>query len=151
MGPLRPLAAGLAVLALLLFLLGIAGGWATPIAAGLACFGAEYALFLATGKHVLDERSPLVAVGLVLAAELAFWSLERAGGAQTASLVARRLALVAATAVGAGAIAALLLVVSGAGSGGVGVEALGVLAAATILLLLARLTARSRHQARVEP
>jgi hypothetical protein len=133
-------AAGLATLtAGLLVRSGHVLGW------GLAALGAEYAVHFAAEGRVFDAVTPVYAAGLILVAELAFWSIEsRVAAWSEPGLVERRLAYVAATAVGAAVVAALALVVAAASrGGGLVLEAAGVASAIAVVMLLAVLVRRS--------
>jgi hypothetical protein len=97
---------------------------------GLALAVAAYAAALVE-RNEFDPRAPLVAAALLLAAELAYTSIEPP---------ARRVwpfSLLAV--VGAAGVAALLLAAAGVGSGRVRDLVLGVVAAAGALALVARL------------
>jgi hypothetical protein len=99
---------------------------------GLALAVAAYAAALVE-RDEFDPRAPLVAAALLLAAELAYTSIEPP---------ARRVwpfSLLAV--VGAAGVAALLLAAAGVGSGRVRDLVLGVVAAAGALALVARLAA----------
>jgi hypothetical protein len=110
---------------------------------GIAFAGASYLLFALFGEGDVDLRAPLVAGALVLAAELAYSSLEPPVAPASRWLWARRASRVAFTAAGAVAVAALVLLVSlgDTGSGGL-VQALGVASAVSALGLLAWLARR---------
>jgi hypothetical protein len=116
-----------------------------PVAvpAALLALGGGYATLLGLEGGALDERAPVVAAALFLVAELAYWSLElREAVADEAGAYVRRLALLAALALGALAVGAgLLAVVDAGGSSGVGLEALGA-AAAVAALAIVELSAR---------
>ena len=51
----------------------------SAIGAAIALAALEYTAWLAVDSRPLDGASPLVAAGLVLSAELAYWSLAAAG------------------------------------------------------------------------
>ena len=111
----------------------------------LVLLGANYALWLALGTHALDQRIPVVGAGLLLAAELAFDSIEpEVGELQAAPVLERAIVLVVVLlgAVGAGAL--VLAASSVPLSGGVVVTALGAVAAVLALGLIARLAAERR-------
>ena len=55
----------------------VVGGWGFVIAWALVGFGTEYALFLRLRGAAVDARALFVAGGLVLVAELAFWTILR--------------------------------------------------------------------------
>jgi hypothetical protein len=78
------------------------------------------------------------------AAELAFWSLEPALGRSDGAVVVRRVGVLAAEALAAALLGALLLVLASGPRAGLGLVAMGVLAAAATVGIVALLTARSR-------
>ena len=138
-GPLRVLlyvlgGAGLASLAA-----GLTGGWSSPVGAGLALLGAEYAVFFAAGPSGVDLWTPLYAAGFLLTAELAYWSLEpRVPAWAEAAVLVRRLAVLLACCAGAAAVAAAMIVAAGASvGGGLGLELVGIAAAVGALMLVA--------------
>jgi hypothetical protein len=110
----------------------------------LVLLGADYALWLELGAHGLDQRAPIVGGGLLLAAELAYDSLEPEVGRPGAALLARAIALAGVTlgAIGAGAL--LLAAASVPLSGGIGLTALGAGAAVLVLAVIARLAVERR-------
>jgi hypothetical protein len=108
--------------------------WAIAVAAG------AYAAGLALGDGSLDPWAPLVAGGLVGAAELGQWAVELARpAAADAGIRPRRGATIAAV-MGAGAGAGwLMLLVSNAASGGLVLTAAGLIATAAAMVLVSRL------------
>lgn len=111
----------------------------------LVLLGANYAVWLALGTHALDQRIPVVGAGLLLAAELAFDSLEpEVGRVEAATVMSRLIVLVIVVlgAVGAGAL--VLAVASLPLGGGVAVTAVGAVAAVLVLALITRLAAERR-------
>ena len=115
------------------------------LAAGLAALGGEYAVLFTAQGRALDEAAPVYAVGFVLVAELAFWSVElRVAAWSDPTLAERRLAQLVGVCVGAAAVAALVLVVAAASvGGGIALEAIGVAAAIGALVLLGVLVRRT--------
>ncbi len=107
----------------------------------LVGLGAQYALWLELRGGRIDERAPVVAAGILLAAELGYWSLERtARGRAAGELAARRLLVIlgllcGALLVCAGILAAGTVAVRGSAA----VEAVGVAAAVGVLALVWRL------------
>src|SRR5262249_42432067 len=83
------------------------------------------------GRGSLDEWAPVYAGGFVAVAELAYWSVELRGRAHdTARLIDRRAALIAAISLVAVAAGALVLAATAVGiGGGVATDLLGVAAA----------------------
>jgi hypothetical protein len=120
-------------------------GWSAlvPLAAALA--GGLYGVELAIAEAPLDVAAPAVAAGLLLSAELAYWSLEervRWRGEPGDGL--RRVALVALLAVSALLVAALLLAfVDAVRARGLALDLLGAVAA---VLALATLLVAARER-----
>jgi len=131
----------LAALALVALLGAIVLGWSALVPAGAALLGAGYATRLAADDVPLDVRAPLLAAGLLLVVELAYWSLEarlHALGERGEDL--RRLAVVLLLALASLGIAATLLAVSDlVRTGGLAIDLLGAAAAAGSLVLVALL------------
>jgi len=98
--------------------------------------GAVYAAQLAVDDVPLDAAAPAYAAGLVVGAELAYWSLEereRVDGEPGDDL--RRCAYVAALGIGTLLVSSVLLVLADAlRTRGLGVDVLGATAAALALL-----------------
>jgi hypothetical protein len=138
-------AVGLGALALTLLAGGLVARWAQPVGWGLAILGAEYAVHFAAKGRALDELTPIYAAGLMLAAELAYWSVERRVAAWSESKVlVRRLVFLAGSCGGAATVAALVIVIASASSGGgVALKAVGVAAAIGALGLVGVLVRRS--------
>ena len=114
-------------------------GWAWLIPASITLVGGAYAAELAIDDATLDLAAPLVAVGLVLAAELAYWSLdERNRATGDAGQALRRTALVALAAAGTLLLGGVLLaLVDEVRARGLALDVLGVLAAAAVLITVA--------------
>jgi len=142
---LRWLALVLGGLALSFLAAGLTTRSAAALGWGLAALGGEYAVLFAAQGRALDEAAPVYAAGLVLVAELAFWSVERRIAAWSDPAIAeRRLAQLLGVCVGAAAVAALVLVVAAASvGGGLALEAIGVAAAIGALALLGVLVRRT--------
>lgn len=66
----------LAVVSLLLLLAAVVLGWSSLIPLSLVFLGATYAVQLGVDDAPLDVKAPLLGAGLLLTAELAYWSLE---------------------------------------------------------------------------
>jgi hypothetical protein len=93
-----------------LVLAAVALGRRRPVAWALVVLAAQYALGLAGRDGRLDGGAPFVAVGLLLLAELAYWSVELARtGREEAAAALRRLAALGALGVAALALATLVL------------------------------------------
>jgi hypothetical protein len=114
------------------------------VPAAIVLLGGEYALVLSIGDVSLETRAAVVAAGLLVVAELAFWSLElRAEITDEPGSYARRLAVLALLALGALALAgALLAVVDLEGRGGLAIELAGAVAAFGAFILLWSLARR---------
>jgi hypothetical protein len=113
----------------------IVQGWPWLVPASVALIGGAYVAELAIDDASLDLAAPLVAVGLILAAELAYWSLdERNRSTGDAGQGLRRAALVALGAVGALVLAsALLALVDEVRARGLALDLIGVLAAVAVV------------------
>ncbi len=138
-GPLRVLLYVLAAAGLACLAAGLTGGWSSPVGVGLALLGAEYAVFFTAGPSGVDVWTPLYAAGFLLAAELAYWSLEqRVPAWADPAVLVRRLVLLLACGAGAAALAAAMIVAAGASvGGGLGLEVVGIVAAVAVLTLVA--------------
>lgn len=111
----------------------------------LVLLGADYAVWLELGTHALDQRAPIVGGGLLLAAELAYDSLEpEVGRPEATAVLARGITLAAVTLVAVGAGALVLGAASVPVGGGVALTAVGAAAAVLVLALIARLAAERR-------
>ena len=119
--------------------------WSAALAAGLASLGAEQAVRLSSGPSSVDAWTPVYAAGFLLAAELAWWSIEpRVAAWSEIEVVVRRAAAIAAVCAGGAVLAGLIVVVAGAPlHGGVALELVGV-AAATAAVAVVAAVARSR-------
>ncbi|HEX6699401.1 MAG TPA: hypothetical protein VF101_01590 [Gaiellaceae bacterium] len=132
------------VLGVLALVAALVLGRSPGVTIGVALLGGAYGGSLFLGPRGLDVWAPLEATALVLAAELAHWSLElRPWVAAEPGVLARRAATVAATAAGTLAVSAAVLAAASAPvRGGVGWEAVGVTAAASALAVVVRLARR---------
>jgi hypothetical protein len=128
-------------------LVGLAVRWNAPLVVGIACLGAEQAVRLTAGPSTVDPWTPVYAAGFLLAAELAWWSIEpRVPAWSDLEVLLRRLVAVAACCVGGGVLAAVVVLAAGAPlHGGVGLELVGAVAAVAaiaVVAAVARLPAR---------
>lgn len=116
---------------------------AVPVA--LTLVAAEYATFLALREDGgIEAGAPVVAAGLVLAAELAYTAGEPPLAPASPGLRAWRALRLVAPAAGGAAVAAVLLYLSVADiEAGLAVELLGIVAAAAALGLVASLARRA--------
>lgn len=117
---------------------GLVLGLAPLLPAALALLGGEYALYLSAGDVPLDIGASAFGAGLLVAAELGYWSLElRARVTEEAGGHARRTAWIALIALGGLLLGTgLLALVDVAGQEGVALEVVGALAAIAAAALL---------------
>jgi hypothetical protein len=135
--------AGFGAAALLVLAVGIAAGQPAGVTAGVAGLGASWAISAWTRGAEAPDLTVVVAVAIFVAAELAFMSLEQTPVPDEGELIARRLAGLAARALGALVVAAVLQAALGLHTtGGLLLEAVGVAAAIGLLLLLFALARR---------
>ena len=142
---MRYLALGLGGAALALLAFGLAVRWPGALGLGLAALGSEYAVLFAAEGSTLDGLTPVYAAGLLLVAELAFWSIERRVAAWSEPTALEwRLARLGVACLGAASVAALATLSSAAATGGGGVvlESFGVGAAIGSVVILALLMRR---------
>jgi hypothetical protein len=118
---------------------GLAMRWSAALVAAIACLGAEQAVRLATGSSTVDPWTPAYAAGFLLAAELAWWSIEhRVPAWSETEVLVRRLLAIAACCIGGALLAALVVLVAGAPlHGGAGLELVGVVAAVLAIAVVA--------------
>jgi hypothetical protein len=130
--------------AMLVLAVGLVVRTPTTVPAAIVLLGGEYALVLSVEDVSLDTRAAVVAAGLLVVAELAFWSLElRAEITDEPGSYARRLAVLALLALGALALAGgLLAAVDLTGRGGLAIELAGAIAAFGAFVLLWSLARR---------
>jgi hypothetical protein len=124
--------------ALAVLLVGLLLRWSAALALGVALLGAQQATRLALGPEAVDEATPLVATGLLLVAELAWWSVEpRVPAWGQAGVLARRVGTLVLTCAGALVVSAVVVVAAGAPvTGGTVLELLGVVAATAALAVV---------------
>jgi hypothetical protein len=136
----------LSAFALVALVVVLVHGWTAFLPVSLGALGGWYGLQLAADDVPLDVAAPLVAVGLVLTAELAYWSLderERAEGDPGEGF--RRLGYLAVLALGTFVVAAVLLIlVDAVRTGGLALDLLGTAAAAGALIAIALAARRTR-------
>ena len=116
---------------LLWLALGLAARWGAALALGMVLLGGEQALRLELGPGTVDPWTPVYAAGLLLTAELAWWSIEpRVPAWSDAAVVLRRVGTIAGLCAAAAVVAALIVLAAGAPlHGGLSLELAGVLAA----------------------
>jgi hypothetical protein len=119
-------------------------GWPRLVPLSLVLLGGAYALYLAVDSPPLDVAASAFAAGLLVTAELAYWSLEeREAVVAERGEALRRLGFVAI--LGASALVlsgALLALADLARTRGLAIDLLGAAAASTLLLSLAVLARR---------
>lgn len=132
----RPALLAVGGAAVFLLVVGLALGRTAAVPWAIAGLGVAYAATL--GGDDLDGRVPLYAAGLLVTAELAYWSLQlRAGARDEAGMAIRRvIGLLAAAAVALVAGTLLIAVAHVPLRGGLVVEAVGIAAAIGALALL---------------
>jgi hypothetical protein len=137
-------AAAAAVPGIVALALALVSGWPAPIPWAVVSLGSSYAVSL-HGQHTIDGRAPLVGAALVLAAELAYWSLERRTPVgDEAGLHLRRALSILATTFGSAAVAAILLAATSVPLGGsVTWDAFGLAAAAGAVAVLALMSQKT--------
>lgn len=129
--------------AVLVLLGALVTGWASLVPPAIALAGAAYGLSLVVGVETIDSVAPAFAAGLLVVAELAYWTIERRTVEDAGELRLRRAVTVAAAGVASVFAAAVVLVVSDASiAGGLGLEIAGVAAATAALGLVAGLAWR---------
>jgi hypothetical protein len=128
-------------------LVALTWGVTSAVPWAVVALGSEYASWLALRDGGVDTRSPLYAAGLLLVAELSYWAIDRRSTARAEVQLEMWRAvtllgwLMASIALGTVLLAASSLSVSG----GVGLEALGVVAAVGLFVLVAVLVRRRRE------
>jgi hypothetical protein len=134
-----------AAVAFIALVAAVVRGWSALVPVAVTVVGGTYAAGLAIDDAALDLAAPAVAVGLYLAAELGYWSLdERTRSVGDPGLGLRRAALVAAEALAIFVLAtALLVVVDEVRTRGLALDLVGALAAVGVL---AAVLATSRSQ-----
>ena len=128
-----------------LLLAGLVLRWSGALAAGVALLGAQQATRLALGSDAVDVAIPLVATGLLLVAELAWWSIEpRVPAWWQAGVVWRRVGTLVLACTGSLVVSSLVVVAAGAPvGGGTLLELTGVVASVAALAVLAAIARRA--------
>jgi hypothetical protein len=139
-GQLARVGASVGVFGLGLLVLGLVLRWPTTIPWSILLVGGGY-LLAREGDSVVDGWAAAIGVLLLLAAELASWSIEHDARIEAeASLVRRRIATLAALIAAALLINFMLLAAAGvAASSGVLLAAVGVAAAVAAVAVVLRL------------
>ncbi len=122
----------------------LAAGMPAVVVPAVVALGSEYAVSLAPA---VNGRAPLYAAGLLVVAELSYWSLElRIGIAAEAGTMRVRAVLVGLLTVAAVVLGGIMLGLSGLRlGGGVGWEVVGLVAAVGALALVATLARRAQR------
>ena len=134
-----------AAVAFVALIAAIVRGWAWLVPASIALVGGSYAAELAIDDVPLDAAAPIVAIGLLLASELAYWSLdERSHTVGDPGDGPRRAAFAATGAAGALVVAsALLALVDEIRGRGLALDLAGAIAAVAVVVTVLA-TARSQ-------
>ena len=121
-------------------------GWSPLVPLAVALVGGTYAVELAIDDAPLDVSVPVIALSLLFAAELAYWSLdERCKATGDVGQGLRRAALVALGGVAAVVVAGgLLVLVDAVRTRGLALDVLGALAAVAVLATLLLSSRRDR-------
>jgi hypothetical protein len=137
-----PIALG--VLAAVAFVVGIGGFDERALTSAVALLGAEYGTFLYLSGEATGGATAVYAAGLVLASELAYWSLElRTPTGDAPSALRRRAVSISATVVGAFVVAGMVAFAAGLGTdGGFVLDIIGAVALTAALALVAQLAKR---------
>jgi hypothetical protein len=144
----RDLVAAAGVLGLGVLLASLAFARPSGVAWALVLLAGEYGGALAAGEDTsVDAAAPLYAGGLLVLAELAYWSLELRGrGREERRVAVRRLTAVTALAICSVVVGAVVVVVTAVPLGGGLVwDAVGVAAAVGTLAIVALLARRQSH------
>ena len=121
-------------------------GWSPLVPLAVALVGGTYAVELAVDDAPLDVSVPVIALSLLFAAELAYWSLdERCKATGDVGQGLRRAALVALGGVAAVVVAGgLLVLVDAVRTRGLALDVLGAVAAVAVLATLLLSSRRER-------
>ena len=121
-------------------------GWSPLVPLAVALVGGTYAVELAIDDAPLDVSVPVIALSLLFAAELAYWSLdERCKATGDVGQGLRRAALVALGGVAAVVVAGgLLVLVDAVRTRGLALDVLGAVAAVAVLATLLFSSRRER-------
>jgi len=127
-----------AALAFLALVSALVLGWPSLLPPSLLLLGGLYGAQLALDDPALDGAAPFFAAGLLVTAELGYWSLEERDAVKAEPGEGlRRAAFVALLALGALLVGSLLLILTdGVRAGGLAVDLLGAVAAGAVLLVV---------------
>ena len=128
----------LAALAFLAIVAALVLGWSSLLPASVVLLGAAYGMRLQVDDVVLDAKAPLLGAGVLLAAELGYWSLEEREDVHAEpGDDLRRIGFMAGLVLAGLAAAAILLAVADLGrTGGLAVDLLGAVAAVAALVVV---------------
>jgi hypothetical protein len=148
-GAFEQAGARVAIIAFVALVAAVVLGWSPLVPVAVALVGGTYAVELVIDDAPLDVSVPVIALGLLFAAELAYWSLDercRAPGEGSQGL--RRAALVAlGGVVGLVVATALLVLVDEVRTRSLALDLVGALAAAAVLAMVL-VAARTQSRAR---
>ena len=135
---------GVGLTAVLLLAGGLALGWQSGIRWTLLLLGFAYIVTLVASRAALDAWSPLYAGGLLLLAELAYWSVaERLPAQEDSSVIAQRATVIGVTVLSAVGFGALLFLIAGLPiAGGALLTTVGICAAVAALGVISALAWR---------
>jgi hypothetical protein len=145
-GVLRTTLAVLGLGAVGLLLGGLLARMAGPLPWSIGLLGISAAVAMLAGGASVERVAPVWGPGLLLAAELAWWALDRAYLPREPTSVARRRATLVVTMAAAAAVLALLVILAGGLTGaasGLDVRVLGVGATVMVAWTLAVLARRA--------
>jgi hypothetical protein len=145
-GPLRTTLGMVGVGAVGLLLGGLAARAGGPLAWSIGLLGVSAAAAMLAGGAPVERVAPVWGPALLLAAELAWWALDRTYLPRDPAGVARRRATLVVTMAAAAAILALLVILAGGLTGaasGLDVRVLGAAAAVMVAWTLAVLARRA--------
>lgn len=134
------------LVAMTVLLASLVGGWSSGIAWTLVLLAVAYAGALALADDgTVDAAAPLYGAGLLVLAELSYWSVELRGlGREEGRVVLRRLGALGVLTCASVLLGALVVVVTAAPlGGGLLWDAIGVAAAAATLAIVAQLARAS--------
>lgn len=140
--------ARVAIAALLVLLSGLVLGWTPLLPLSVLLLGGLYAAQLRIDDAALDGSAAVVAAGLLLTAELGYWSLDARDRIDAdPGMALRRLATVAGLGIGAAVVSELVLVLADVVSGrGLALDVVGAAAATAALLVVALLARPQRDE-----
>lgn len=127
-------------LALLVLALGVWRSWTGMVPFAVTLVAGGWAASLLLEDSGVDGAAPVIAAGLLLATELAYWASAARAVPPDAALLRRQVATVGVFAAVSLCLGTFLLIIGGASvRGGLPLEALGVAAAIAALAVVARL------------